>query len=107
MWVRRPPLVLVAALAFTMVVVAACGGSNDGPGATPEASAQASATASGSSTTAAPATASATPTAPAVALPAAPGIKVPAGFKAQTYATGLAHPTAMAFGPDGRLYVTE
>ena len=34
-------------------------------------------------------------------------IVVPAGFKASTYASGLEHPTAMAWGPDGRLYVTE
>jgi glucose/arabinose dehydrogenase len=31
---------------------------------------------------------------------------VPAGFRAELYATGLEHPTAMAFGPRG-LYVTE
>jgi glucose/arabinose dehydrogenase len=34
-------------------------------------------------------------------------IVLPAGFKASTYASGLEHPTAMAWGPDGRLYVTE
>ena len=32
---------------------------------------------------------------------------VPRGFRAEVYAKGLEHPTAMAFGPDGRLYVTE
>lgn len=35
------------------------------------------------------------------------GIQVPPGFRAEVYATGLQHPTAMAYGPDGRLYVTE
>jgi glucose/arabinose dehydrogenase len=34
-------------------------------------------------------------------------IVVPPGFKASTFAAGLEHPTAMAWGPDGRLYVTE
>jgi glucose/arabinose dehydrogenase len=38
---------------------------------------------------------------------AAAAIRVPKGFHASVYATGLTHPTAMAFGPDGRLYVTE
>jgi glucose/arabinose dehydrogenase len=48
------------------------------------------------------------PTAPAApALPAATAIHVPSGFRAEIYARGLKHPTAMAFGPDGRLYVTE
>jgi glucose/arabinose dehydrogenase len=32
---------------------------------------------------------------------------VPAGFQAYLYASGLPLVTAMAFGPDGRLYVTE
>ncbi|MDQ2983877.1 MAG: PQQ-dependent sugar dehydrogenase [Actinomycetota bacterium] len=35
------------------------------------------------------------------------GIKVPRGFKVDVWARGLSHPTAMAWGPDGRLYVTE
>jgi glucose/arabinose dehydrogenase len=34
-------------------------------------------------------------------------IRVPAGFSVSVYARGLAAPTAMAFGPDGRLYVTQ
>src|SRR5207253_258273 len=32
---------------------------------------------------------------------------VPAGFRVETFAPGLSHPTAMAYGPDGRIYVTE
>ena len=40
-------------------------------------------------------------------LPLRRGIQVPGGFSAYLYARGLASPTAMAFGPDGRLYVTE
>ncbi|MEP6909257.1 MAG: hypothetical protein ABI896_02355, partial [Actinomycetota bacterium] len=47
----------------------------------------------------------------AVIVPAAGAptvrIVVPAGFRVSTFATGLAHPTAMAWGPDHRLYVTE
>lgn len=42
----------------------------------------------------------------ALALPAAPAIHVPPAFRAELYASGLEHPTAMAFGPDARLYVT-
>jgi glucose/arabinose dehydrogenase len=34
-------------------------------------------------------------------------LHVPAGYHASVYASGLEHPTAMAFGPDGRLYVSE
>lgn len=40
-------------------------------------------------------------------LPASAGIQVPKGFRADVLATGFVHPTAMAFGPDGRLYVTQ
>jgi glucose/arabinose dehydrogenase len=40
-------------------------------------------------------------------LPPAPGISVPDGFRAEIYAAGLNKPTAMAYGPDGRLYVAE
>ncbi len=40
-------------------------------------------------------------------LPPAPAIHPPPGFGAYVYARDLRHPTAMAFGPDGRLYVTE
>ncbi len=37
----------------------------------------------------------------------APALTVPAGWTAERYATGLTRPTAMAFGPDGRLYVAQ
>ena len=47
-----------------------------------------------------------TPT-PPPNLPAAGGIQLPAGFKAYRYSVGLGTTTAMAFGPDGRLYVTS
>jgi glucose/arabinose dehydrogenase len=46
-----------------------------------------------------------TPLPPPPNLPAAGGIRVPAGFSAYVYARGLGTVTAMAFGPDGRLYV--
>jgi glucose/arabinose dehydrogenase len=34
-------------------------------------------------------------------------IVVPAGLSVSTFASGLTHPTAMAWGPDDRLYVTQ
>jgi glucose/arabinose dehydrogenase len=34
-------------------------------------------------------------------------VVVPAGFAVSMFATGLEHPTATAWGPDGRLYVTQ
>jgi glucose/arabinose dehydrogenase len=40
-------------------------------------------------------------------LPLASGIHVPPGFTAYLYAYGIYQPTAMALGPDGRLYVTS
>lgn len=46
-----------------------------------------------------------TPLPPPPNLPGAGGIGVPAGFSAYVYARGLGTTTAMAFGPDGRLYV--
>ena len=46
-----------------------------------------------------------TPLPPPPKLPAAEGIRVPAGFSANLYSRGLGTTTAMAFGPDGRLYL--
>jgi glucose/arabinose dehydrogenase len=46
-----------------------------------------------------------TPLPPPPTLPGAAGIRVPAGFSAYVYTRGLGTATAMAFGPDGRLYV--
>ena len=37
----------------------------------------------------------------------APELRVPTGYTAERYATGLSRPTAMALGPDGRLYVAQ
>jgi glucose/arabinose dehydrogenase len=48
-----------------------------------------------------------TPTPTPVSYATAARIKVPTGFVAQVYATGLDEPTAAAYGPDGRLYVSE
>jgi len=39
--------------------------------------------------------------------PPASAATLPSGFSEQLVATGLADPTAMAFAPDGRLFVTE
>ena len=50
------------------------------------------------------------PAALALSLHAAGGtarIQVPPGFRVETFARGLTQPTAMAYGPDGRIYVTE
>jgi glucose/arabinose dehydrogenase len=52
-------------------------------------------------------TTTSSPRRPPTRFPPARGIRVPAGFRAQIYARGLTRPTAMAWGPDGRLYVTE
>jgi glucose/arabinose dehydrogenase len=41
------------------------------------------------------------------ALAFAAAIHVPAGYHARIYATGLTHPTALAFAPDRRLYAAE
>src|SRR2546423_566739 len=47
----------------------------------------------------------------AVALPrgvaAQTALTLPAGFHGSIYASGLSNPTAMSFGPDGRLYVAQ
>jgi glucose/arabinose dehydrogenase len=40
-------------------------------------------------------------------FPSARRIDVPRGFRAEVYAGGLKHPTAMAWGPDGLLYVSQ
>jgi glucose/arabinose dehydrogenase len=45
-----------------------------------------------------------------LAVPAAavgPRIQVPPGFRVETFASGLSQPTAMAYGPDNRIYVTQ
>lgn len=43
----------------------------------------------------------------AVASAAPAAVDVPAGFAVSTFARALDRPTAMAWGPDGRLYVTQ
>ena len=40
-------------------------------------------------------------------LAPAPAIDVPAGYRAETFATGLTRPTAIAWAPDGVLYATQ
>lgn len=59
-------------------------------------------------------TATATPTASPTPTPTPTprptvdlGISVPAGFRVDLYAEGLDNPTSLAFGPDGRLYVSQ
>lgn len=37
----------------------------------------------------------------------AAGLTLPAGFRAEVYAVGLRSPTALAWGPDGKLYLTQ
>jgi glucose/arabinose dehydrogenase len=48
----------------------------------------------------------ATVVAPAAGAPSV-RIVVPPGYLVSTFAAGLTHPTAMAWGPDNRLYVTQ
>jgi glucose/arabinose dehydrogenase len=40
-------------------------------------------------------------------FPAAPAIRVPDGYRAEVYARGLTQPTALAWGPKGRLYAAQ
>ena len=47
------------------------------------------------------------PPEPRYGFPPSRDVRVPRGFRAEIYATGLERPTAMEWGPDGRLYVTE
>ncbi|MBI4093085.1 MAG: PQQ-dependent sugar dehydrogenase [Candidatus Kerfeldbacteria bacterium] len=42
-----------------------------------------------------------------LAVTSRPALALPAGFTERTYASGLRTPTAMAFAPDGRLFVAE
>ena len=87
----------IAALALLSLVVSGCAGRDEAEGdATP-------APAPAPTTTAA----AASPAPAVVTLPRAPRNRVPSGFRAEVYARGLTRPTAMAFGPVGRLWVTE
>jgi glucose/arabinose dehydrogenase len=90
--VSRKTLTAVVAL-----ILVGCGQST--AQSTPTASARHTAT---PSPTAAP---TPTPLPPPPNLTPNGGIAVPAGFTAYIYAQGLGATTAMAFGPDGRLYV--
>ena len=60
--------------------------------------------------TASAAAASAAAVAALLAVPASgttQGISVPPGYRVETFARGLSQPTAMAYGPDNRIYVTQ
>jgi glucose/arabinose dehydrogenase len=89
----RVPAAAVSAFAV-LATVAACAGAEEAGDAS-----EPSAVAGGTTTTSSPA--------PPVRFPPARRIRVPHGFRAQVYARGLTRPTAMAWGPDGRLYVAE
>ncbi|HEY3232323.1 MAG TPA: PQQ-dependent sugar dehydrogenase, partial [Roseiflexaceae bacterium] len=54
-----------------------------------------------------PVTALPTASAPVSTLPLDAAVSVPPGYRAELYAQGLAQPTALTFGPDGRLYVAQ
>ncbi len=89
----------------TVVMLAACSG---GGGSRPAPTVAVSATASVERATPRPTPTHAPPVpTPDVTYAATADITVPAGFRAEVYATGMKQPTAMVFGPDGRLYVTE
>jgi len=88
----------LAATAILALWVAGCGQPTAGPRPSPSAPPT-------TATPSAAATPTPTPRPAAPNLPGASGISVPAGFAAYVYARGLGTTTAMAFGPDGRLYV--
>jgi glucose/arabinose dehydrogenase len=99
----RPAAARVFSLAAAAVLLAACAGSED-----PSGTAERSATAETAAPAAPPPAAAEPPPAPAVPrLPRARGIVVPKGFRAEVFARGLDRPTALAYGPRGRLYATE
>lgn len=88
---------LAAPALVALAVLAGCSGGEEDPiGNQPPASRDELAT-----------TGAAQTSAPRYDFPRAPRITVPRGFRAEVYAKGLTHPTAMAYGPDGRLYVAE
>lgn len=89
-----------AAVAVLLLVVGCAEGDRGAEDAAPATKTAASAT-----TTSVQTVTVAPPAAPR--FPRAREISVPKGFRAEVYARGLTRPTAMAFGPDGRLYVTE
>ncbi|MGH7876372.1 MAG: PQQ-dependent sugar dehydrogenase, partial [Candidatus Dormibacteraceae bacterium] len=91
------PGLRIAALASALLLVAGCGPARP--------SAQRSPTPLPSISPSSSPSPSPSPT--PLLLPNAPNIHVPAGFRAQIYASDLAQPTAIAVGPDGRLYVAE
>jgi len=88
----------VAATVVLVSALAACGQPAAGPPLSPSAP----------PTTAAPTPkATSTPRPVAPNLPAAGGIGVPSGFAAYVYSRGLGTVTAIASGPDGRLYAVN
>jgi glucose/arabinose dehydrogenase len=89
-----------AALLAVSLVLGACAG-DDAP------TSGVASTTTVEETTTVPAASPPSPPAPAVTFPRARRISVPQGFRAEVFATGLSRPTAMAYGPDGRLYVTQ
>jgi glucose/arabinose dehydrogenase len=84
--------------AVTAVAAAALAAACSRGDSTPAPAAPPTASPTGASTVAQP---------PTHEFPRARRISVPDGFRAEVYATGLEHPTAMAWGPDGLLYVTQ
>lgn len=88
----------IAATVVLVSALAACGQPTAGPPLSP----------STPLTTATPTPkATSTPHPATPSLPAAGGIGVPSGFAAYVYTRGLGTVTAMAFGPDGRLYAVN
>jgi glucose/arabinose dehydrogenase len=85
---------LAAALVAIALTCGCSGGQGEQAGGKPSGKAQAQSTAQ-------------PPPGPRYDFPRARRILVPRGFRAEVYASGLERPTAMAYGPDARLYVTE
>ena len=96
---RVPPVVLAASFVAAALGCSELGGSQEEAGTTTSRAAATPRHATTRAVTAAPA--------PRPRFRPAREISVPKGFRAEVFVRGLSRPSALAFGPDGWLYVAE